>query len=104
MGFTARYILAVILPPLVVVALGRRSATIAPIGVFFVASLAALSLAPFTPWMFLADLLWLAAVVWAVLTVRGAEDDIRREPSSTAGHHVAAERQYPAEDQAPHDD
>ena len=104
MGFTARYVLAVILPPLAVIALGRRSATVAPIGVFFIASIATLILAPFTPWMFLADLLWLAAVVWAVLTVRGAEDDARHTPDSTADHHIAAERHFPAEDQAPRED
>jgi len=101
MGFTARYVLAVILPPLAVIGLGRRSATMAPITVFFLASVATLVLEPFTGWMLLGDLLWLAAAVWSVLTVRGAEDDLRHEPTSTADHHIAAERHFPAEDQRP---
>ncbi|MFP4559699.1 MAG: hypothetical protein ACLFQ3_00095 [Thiohalorhabdus sp.] len=101
MGYTARYFLAVLLPPAAVVGLGRRTATVAPIAVFFLAAIVTYVLAPWTPWMLLADLFWAASAIWAVLTVRGAEEDERHEPSSTAEHHVDPERHFPAEDEAP---
>ena len=104
MELTARYVLAVLLPPAAVVALGRRSATFAPIGVFFAAAVVTWVLAPWTPWMFLGNGFWAIAEVWAVLTIRGEEDDRRREPASTAEHHVSPERHFPAEDRVPPED
>ncbi|MFA9461625.1 hypothetical protein [Thiohalorhabdus methylotrophus] len=101
MGFPARYVLAVLLPPVAVIGLGRRSATVGPIGVILLAALVTYALAPWTPWMILGDMFWAAAAIWAVLTVRGAEEDERHEPFSTAEHHVSPERHYSAEDQAP---
>ena len=101
MGFTARYVLAVLLPPLAVIGLGRRSATVAPIGVFFAGSLVAFVLAGWSPWLVIGDLLWALAAIWAVLTVRGAEEDEQHVPSCTAEHRVSPERHFPAEDQTP---
>lgn len=100
-----RYLLAIVVPPAAVIGLGRRSLAIAPIAVFWLAALAVLGLlAPSGGWRALAVVLWLAAAVWAVLTVRGAEDDERHTPDSTAERHVDPERHYPAEDQVPRDE
>ena len=99
-----RYLLAVVVPPAAVVGLGRRSLAFAPIAVFWLAAMTVLGLVPHGWWRALAAVLWLAATIWAVLTVRGAEDDEANTPDSTAERHVDPERHYPAEDRVPSDE
>jgi hypothetical protein len=96
-----RYLLAVVVPPAAVIGLGRRSLAFAPIAVFWIGALVVLGLLPHGWWRGLAAVLWLAAAVWALLTVRGAEADEAHTPDSTAERHVDPERHYPAEDQTP---
>lgn len=104
MEFNIRYFLAVFIPPASVLGLGRRTLTAAPIGVFFIAAIGTWVVAPWTAWFFLGNILWAASEVWAVLTVRGAEEDARHEPESTSQHQVDPDRHFPGEDQAPRDE
>ena len=96
-----RYVLAVLVPPASVCRAGCYTAP--PIGVFWLASLATLYLAPgWTPvWLGLAAFFWLAATTWAVLTLRGAEADVHDEPGSTRHRHVDPDRHFPGEDEIP---
>ena len=88
-----RTLIALLAPPAAVVHYGAAVHTAAPIGVFWLASLAAIGygLADGSAGLLLGGvLLWLAAAVWARLVIRGVESDLLHGLDSTRDHQVAA--------------
>ena len=93
-----RTLLALIAPPAAVTRYGCVTCTAAPIGVFWLGSLAGIGygLAGGTlgnllgPGFLIAAgvLLWLIAAVWARLVIRGVESDLLRRADSTHTHQV----------------
>ena len=88
-----RTLVALLAPPAALVHYGAAAHTAAPIGVFWLASLAAIAygLADSSAGLLLGGvLLWLAATVWARLVIRGVESDLLHGPDSTHDHQVEA--------------
>ena len=94
-----RTMLALIAPPAAVARYGCVSCTAAPIGVFWLGSLACIGygLAGGTLGSLLGSnfliavgvLLWLIATAWARLVIRGVESDLLQRADSTQAHQVA---------------
>ena len=88
-----RYLLAVIIPPVAVCRFGCAGCCAAPIGVFWIASIISIIYGyqggPLglegVSWgtVGLGGLLWLISIAWAFLTLRAADDDRCKRPSSS---------------------
>ncbi|HRD65949.1 MAG TPA: hypothetical protein PKY50_07315 [Candidatus Competibacter sp.] len=81
-----RTLLAFVAPPAVVVRYGCVSCTVAPIGVFWLSSLASIAYGlanALGGLVAMGVLLWLIAAVWARLVIRGVESDLLRREDST---------------------
>lgn len=93
-----RTLLALIAPPAAVTHYGSAASTAAPIGVFWLASLAGIgygiaggtlgSLVGAGGLIAASVLLWLAATVWARLVIHGVESDLLHRQDSTHDHQV----------------
>ncbi|HDP90093.1 MAG TPA: hypothetical protein ENN42_09095 [Thioalkalivibrio sp.] len=88
-----RHVLAVFIPPLAVCRYGCAGCCAAPIGVFWISSIISIVYGyrggplglDTVSWgtVGLGMLLWLIAVGWAFLTLRAADDDRCKRPSSS---------------------
>ncbi len=93
-----RTMLALIAPPAAVARYGCVTCTAAPIGVFWLGSLAGIGYGLaggtlgdlFGPGFLIAAgvLLWLIAAAWARLVIRGVESDLLHRADSTHDHQV----------------
>ncbi len=81
-----RTLLAIIVPPAAVIDHGYAASTAAPIGVFWVCSLASLIYglsAASGASIIIGTLLWMIATSWAWLVLRGVENDLLGREGST---------------------
>jgi len=100
-----RYVLSVFTPPLAVCRYGCASCCAAPIGVFWIGGIVALVYGTLggplqlagVSWgtVALGVLLWLAATVWAALTVRAMDQDLCESQSSPLCSRVMPEVEEP---------
>lgn len=84
-----RTLLALIAPPAAVARYGCVSCTAAPIGVFWLASLASIGYGlanALGSFVVAGVLFWLIATVWARLVIRGVESDLLQREDSTQAH------------------
>jgi hypothetical protein len=88
-----RTLIALLAPPAAVAHYGCATQTAAPIGVFWLASLAGIGYgladgAASNLLVVASGLLWLIAAIWARLVIRGVESDLLHRPDSTHDHQV----------------